>query len=203
MTTNNYPRKKVLADAFFPNELTSSITFLKDISLIFIFSLVIALCAQIAIPLPFTAVPLTLQTLGVLLTGAALGSRKGSIALVFYLLYGALGAPVFAAGSGGLIKLTGFTAGYLLAFPVAAFVTGWLCEKGYDRSFKTSIISMIPGSLVIYLFGVLWLAFLTQQNIITAINQGMMPFITGDIIKILLAGMLIPLTWKLIGKNDN
>lgn len=202
MSISNYPRKQVLTDAFFPAALAGSITFLKDISLILTFSLIIALSAQIAIPLPFTIVPLTLQTFSVLLAGAALGSRKGSIALLLYLSYGALGAPVFAAGGGGIIKLTGFTAGYLWAFPVAAFVTGWLCEKGFDRSFKTSIISMIPGSLIIYLFGVLWLAFLTQQNITTAINQGMTPFIMGDIIKILLAGTLLPLTWKFIGKNN-
>lgn len=201
MKINNYPRKQALADAFFPAELTGSISIIKNLSLIIAFSLFIALCAQIAIPLPFTAVPLTFQTLGVLLTGAALGSRKGGIALLLYLSYGALGAPVFAAGTGGMIKLTGFTAGYLWAFPIAAYITGWLCEKGYDRSFKTSIISMIPGSLIIYLFGVLWLAFLTQQNIQTAINQGMTPFITGDITKILLAGTLLPLTWKLIGKK--
>lgn len=201
MSIKNHPRKQVLADVFFPAEFAGPITLIKDFSLILTFSLIIALCAQIAIPLPFTAVPLTLQTLGVLLTGAALGSRKGSMAILLYLSYGALGAPVFAAGTGGIIKLSGFTAGYLWAFPVAAFITGWLCEKGYDRNFKTSIISMIPGSLIIYLLGVLWLAFLTQQSVPAAINQGVTPFITGDIIKILLAGTLLPLTWKLIGKK--
>lgn len=201
MRAYNPLHKKVLADALILPNLTGSVAFLKDASLIIVFSLTLALCAQIAIPLPFTVVPLTLQTLGVLLTGAALGSRKGSLALLLYLSYGALGAPVFAAGTGGIIKLTGFTAGYLWAFPIAAFITGWLCEKGNDRNFKTSIISMIPGSLIIYFFGVLWLAFLTQQSIPAAINQGMTPFITGDIIKILLAGTLLPLTWKLIGKK--
>src|SRR5947209_254868 len=139
-----------LVDYLIPSRPARNHSVLRNGLLIVSFSLFLALCAQVSFHLPFTPVPITLQTLGVLLTGAALGSRRGALAMLVYLAEGAAGLPVFAGGSGGLIHLLGFTAGYLWSYPIAAFVVGLLCEKRLDRSFLTSAISMLPGSVIIY-----------------------------------------------------
>src|SRR5438067_8796539 len=126
-----------LVDYLIPSRPARNHSVLRNGLLIVSFSLFLALCAQVSFHLPFTPVPITLQTLGVLLTGAALGSRRGALAMLVYLAEGAAGLPVFAGGSGGLIHLLGFTAGYLWSYPIAAFVVGLLCEKRLDRSFLT------------------------------------------------------------------
>ena len=186
-----------LADHVFPVHTTHATPFLRDILLIIGSSIFLALCAQVSFPLPYTPVPVTLQTLGVLLTGATLGSRRGGLALFTYLAEGAAGFPVFADGYGGIARLIGPTAGYLWSFPIAASITGWLCEQGFDRNFKTSALAMLPGSLVIYLLGVPWLAFLLQLSMPVAITKGMLPFLLGDLLKLLVASALLPTTWKL------
>lgn len=185
-----------LIDHILPVPATSTRKLLIDILLVAAFSLFIALTAQISFYLPFTKVPVTLQTLGVLLTGATLGSKRGGLALLAYLAEGATGLPFFAGGAGGIIKLFGFTAGYLWAFPVAAYVTGWLCEKKLDRSFATSAIAMLPGALIIYALGVFWLAFTLHLSLSVAIAQGMLPFIPGDAFKLVIAALLLPAAWN-------
>jgi biotin transport system substrate-specific component len=130
----------------------------RDLSLVLAGSLFVALLAQVAIPLPFTPVPITGQTLGVLLVGAALGSRLGFMALLAYLLEGAMGLPVFAGGTGGLAKILGPTGGFLLAFPLAAGLVGLLVERlGLDRSFLGTLLAMLLGNALIYLLGLPWL----------------------------------------------
>lgn len=104
--------------------------------------------------------------------------------------------PAFASGLGGFVRLIGPTGGYLWAFPIAAFITGLLCERGFDRSFKTSVLAMLPGSLIIYALGVPWLAFVLHLSLPIAFIKGMLPFILGDIIKLLVASVLLPITWK-------
>lgn len=169
---------------------------LYNLGLILGFSILIGLSAQISIPLPFTPVPITGQTLTVLLTGAVLGSRRGALAVLTYLAQGFAGLPVFAGGKFGLATLFGPTGGYLLGFVVAAFVTGWLAERGWDRNFKTNALAMLAGNVVIYLVGLPWLAVFTGAN--QAIALGLLPFIPGDLLKLALATALLPIGWRLV-----
>src|SRR5579885_2915331 len=115
------------------------------------------------------------------------GSKRGAVTMLVYLAEGAVGMPVFAGGTGGFIHLLGFTGGYLWSYPIAAFVVGLLCEKGLDRSFLTSAVAMLPGSLIIYAIGVPWLAVTLHLSPSAAILQGMVPFIPGDLFKLLIA----------------
>src|SRR6266700_4591841 len=143
-----------LADYLVPARVSRNNTLLRDGILIIGFSIFLALCAQVSFHIPFTPVPITLQTLAVVLTGAALGSKRGALAMLLYLAEGAAGLPVFAGGTGGFIHLIGYTGGYLWSYPIAVFVTGLLCEKRLDRSFQTSIIAMLPATVIIYALGV-------------------------------------------------
>ncbi|MDW8185453.1 MAG: biotin transporter BioY [Anaerolineae bacterium] len=163
-------------------------------------SLFAALMAQIAIPLPFTPVPITGQTLAVLLVGASLGSRRGALSIAAYVLEGALGLPVFAGGAAGISRLQGPTGGYLIGFIAAAFITGWLAERGWDRRPLSTALAMLAGNAVIYLFGLPWLAlflggFLGPKG---AIALGLLPFIPGDLLKLALATLLLPSTWWIV-----
>src|SRR5258708_39962648 len=141
-----------LVDYLVPSRTSRSINLLRDVLLVVGFSIFTGLCAQVSFHIPITPVPITLQTLAVLLTGAALGSRRGGLAMLVYLTEGAIGLPVFAGGAGGFINLLGFTGGYLWSFPVAAFLTGLLCERRLDPRFLTSPLAMLPGSLLFYPF---------------------------------------------------
>ena len=187
-----------LADYVVPSRPSRSSNLLKDGLLVLGFSVFLAVCAQVSINLPFTPVPITLQTLGALLAGAALGSRRGALAMLLYLAEGAAGLPVFAGGAGGFIHLIGFTAGYLWAIPIAAFVTGLLCERGFDRSYLTSALAMLPGSLIFYILGVPWLAITAHMAIGHALVAGMLPFIPGDLLKLIIASALLPSAWRIV-----
>lgn len=169
---------------------------LKSVALVVAFSLLTALAAQVSVPLPFTPVPVTGQAFAVLLTGALLGSRLGALAMFAYLVEGAVGLPFFSGGRGGALHLLGPTAGYLLAFPAAAFVTGYLAERGWDRRFLTAAAAMLVGSLVILAGGFAGLLrfFAPAQ----AFAQGVAPFLPGDVVKIALAAAALPAGWKLL-----
>jgi biotin transport system substrate-specific component len=170
----------------------------RDVLLVVGFSLLVALSAQVAIPLPFTPVPVTGQTFAVLLTGALLGATRGFLALALYLVEGAAGLPVFAQAHGGAgVLLAAPTAGYLFAFPFAAGLVGWLAERGWDRRFTTTALAMLAGNAVIYLCGLLWLSrFVGAGN---SIAQGMLPFLPGDALKLLLAAVVLPAAWRRLG----
>ena len=170
---------------------------LRDVFLTTLSILLVATLAQVKIPIPFTPVPLTGQTFAVLLVGAALGSKRGAISLVLYTLMGALGLPFFAGGASGLAYLSGPTLGYLVGFIAAAYVIGLLAERGLERSVRTSLIPFLVGTLVIYLFGAGWLAILFGVE--QAITLGILPFILGDAIKLILAALALPAAWKLVG----
>lgn len=182
-------------------------SFGRDLSLVLAGSLFVALLAQVSIPLPFTPVPLTGQTLGVLLVGAALGSRLGFLALLAYLLEGALGLPVFAGGTGGLAKVLGPTGGFLLAFPLAAGLVGLLVERfGLDRSFLGTLLAMLLGNALLYLLGLPWLwAWLTGAGKTVGLSgllaMGFFPFIPGDLAKAVLAAALLPSAWRFLGRR--
>ncbi len=171
----------------------------RDLVLILLGSLVIAFSAQVAMPLPFTPVPITGQTFGVLLVGMALGSRRGALAVLAYLAEGALGLPVFAEFRAGLPVLLGPTGGYLAGFLPAAWAVGALAERGFDRSLPRTLLAFLAGNAIIYLFGLLWLSrFVPWPGTLAA---GMTPFLLGDAIKAVLAALLLPGAWKLLGTD--
>jgi biotin transport system substrate-specific component len=171
----------------------------RSVGLVFAFSLFTALAAQVAIPIG--PVPITGQTFAVLLTGALLGSRLGAAAIIAYLVEGTCGLPFFAAGSGGLAHLLGPTGGYLVAFPAAAYITGAFSEHGWDKRFITAAAAMFVGSVVIILAGLSWFSVLTHTPLVTSLRIGLVPFIFGDIVKIVLAAALLPTGWALLNRK--
>ena len=149
-------------------------------------SAVIAVCARLVLPLPFTPVPLTLANFGVLLVGLALGSKRGFAAAALYLAWGAMGLPVFSpAGVGGIAQLFGPTGGYLLAYPVVAFLAGWISERG-SRSFVRNLIGGAVAELVLFAAGISWLAVVTGSWQ-RAVAFGLAPFIFAEVMKVMVA----------------
>jgi biotin transport system substrate-specific component len=183
-----------------PARTSRTTALVQDGLLVVGFSILMALSARAQIILPFTPVPITLQTLVVILAGAVLGSKRGALAMLLYLLEGATGLPIFAKGGGLPYLIVAPTAGYLWSYPLAAFVVGLLCERGLDRSFLTSIVSMLPGSLLIYAIGVPWLALVLHISLSQALIFGMYPFLIGDAIKIVIAAALLPAGWLVARK---
>jgi len=159
------------------------------------FVLLNAAAAQISIPLPFTPVPLTLQTFAVLLTGSALGATRGLMALAIYVAAGALGAPWFAGGAHGV---GGPTTGYLLGFLAAGFAVGKLAERRATHSVRMTLLAFVLGTSLIYACGVPWLMASTGMGFGKAIAAGLLPFIIGDALKACLAGVLLPGVWRLM-----
>ena len=163
-----------------------------------------AAAAQFTTPVPFTAVPFTLTPIAVLLSGAILGARLGAWSQAVYVVAGAIGLAVFSPSltlPPGAARLLGPTGGYLMAYPLAAFVTGWLSEHGWDRRFLTSFAAMLVGLGVIYLGGVAWLATTFAPSPGAAISAGIAPFLVLDVLKVAAAAMILPQTWRLIGKR--
>ncbi len=172
----------------------------RSLALVLGGALVVALCAQISIPLQ--PVPLTLQTLGVLLVGAALGSRKGAAAMLTYVTSGAVGLPVFAGGASGIMAAAGGlrpSIGYLLSYVFAAALVGYLVERfGADRTPWGTAAAMFAGNVVIYLIGVPVLGAITGLHGQALLTAGLTPFLLGDFLKLLLAAALLPLAWRFI-----
>ena len=165
-----------------------------------------AAAAQVSIPLPFTPVPLTLQPMIVLLGGAALGSRLGMTSQVLYLLAGIAGLPVFATSPvlpQGILRLLGPTGGFLMAYPFAAFLTGWLAERGFDRRYVTSVVAMAAGLAIIFACGLAWFAWFARPQAVglaAALRLAFYPFLAVDAFKILVAASVLPAIWKLTGR---
>jgi biotin transport system substrate-specific component len=180
-----------------------SSTFARSAAAVVGFALLTALLAQVRIGLGFTPVPITGQTLAVLLAGTTLGSRRGALSMALYWVVGMF-VPFgwYSNSTHGWEVATGATAGYLFGFIVAAFVVGLLAERGQDRNALTSFTAMLFGTFVVYFFGVAWLAhkinvpvFDGDQN---ALTMGLVPFVAGDIIKLVIAGAVGPSAWKLV-----
>ena len=153
-------------------------------------SLFVALCAQIAVPLPWTPVPMTMQPFAVLLVGLLLGPALGATAMVAYLLEGAAGLPVLVPGFGGLLPL-GASAGYLLAYPFAAAAVGFVWQALRGRgSFPAAALAALIGDGLILLSGACWLAVVTHSTAATAFHLGVLPFVAGDAVKVLLAAAI-------------
>ncbi|HMX17726.1 MAG TPA: biotin transporter BioY [Anaerolineales bacterium] len=172
-------------------------TWLRDLLLIVFGSLFVAALAQVEIPLPFTPVPITGQTFGVLIIGAAMGSRRGAMSLALYLAEGIVGLPFFAGGAHGLSVVVGATGGYLIGFIAAAYIIGLLAERGLERNARTSFIPFLVGTTIIYAFGITWLSILLG-SFSKAIALGMVPFLIGDVIKLLAAAVALPAAWKIV-----
>jgi biotin transport system substrate-specific component len=173
----------------------------RALAVVFVTVLTIV-AAQVSVPLPFTPVPFTLQPMVVLLGGAALGSRLGMSSQILYLAIGLAGLPVFAASPvlpQGFGRLLGPTGGYLMSYPIAAFVAGSLAERGFDRRYLTSVVAMAAGLAIIFTCGVAWMAFGTPNlGLSTAVRTGLIPFIPADIIKICLAATVLPAAWRFL-----
>ena len=162
----------------------------------------IAACAQISIPLGFTPVPVTGQTFAVLLVGAGLGSVAGTASALLYVALGAVGLPIYADHEHGWHVVTSASGGYLVGFIVAAAVTGGLAERRWDRRFSSSLGALLTGNVVIYLFGVGWLAHDLHLSVAKALEDGLYPFVPGDVLKMYLAAAMLPAAWKLAGRRS-
>jgi biotin transport system substrate-specific component len=170
-------------------------------------SLLIAGLAQISIHLPFTPVPITGQTLGVLLVGASYGAGLGVVTVLLYLAMAVAGLPVLApdetgAHAGGIevLRALSVTGGYLWGFVLAAGLVGWLARRGWDRTFPSAIGAMLLGSVVIYAVGVPWLMAAADLPLQQGLEFGLYPFVIGDLLKLLTAAGLLPLAWAAMAR---
>ena len=191
MTAQVAPRPRVLADLV-PGALV------RDIALVVAAAVLTGIAAQISIPLPFTPVPISLQTLTVLLAGAALGPIRGGMGMGLYLVAGLVGVPWFSEQQSGW-EFASF--GYIVGFVVAAIVVGALARRGADRTVLGAVWLMALGNLVIYVLGVAWLANFLAVGLPLALEYGVWPFLIGDGLKIALAAGLLPAAWKLAGER--
>lgn len=195
----------VLADRLWSPPTVRNRAVLRAVALVVGFALLTAVLAQIEIKLSFTPVPITGQTLGVLLAGGALGSRLGAASQLVYWMLGLVGLPLYAGGAGGWTNGTGATMGYLVGFVVAAGAIGYLAERRQDRNVAGSWSAMALGSIIIYVFGAGWLAHELNIPIATgdtnALSLGVTPFLVGDLIKLLLAGALLPAAWAAVDRT--
>jgi biotin transport system substrate-specific component len=174
-----------------------------DLVLVVAGSLAMAGLSHAVIRLPFTPVPVTGQTLGVLLVGSSLGAARGGAAMTLYLLYGVAGLPVYAEGASGVQSLLigSATGGYLWGFLVAAIVVGYLAQRGWDRTIGSSIGAMLVGEVIVFTFGVSWLAASLGIPAEKAMTLGLYPFVLGDLVKLLVAAGILPGAWRLIGRR--
>jgi biotin transport system substrate-specific component len=164
-----------------------------------------AAAAQVSVPLPFTPVPFTLQPMVVLLGGAVLGPELGMLSQVCYLAAGIAGLPVFAASPNlpqGLARILGPSGGYLMAYPFAAFATGLLARRAFDRRYWTSVFAMAIGLTIVFAGGVTWLTIAPgadSRSLQAALAAGFYPFVIADLVKICLAAAVMPIAWRLLG----
>ena len=172
------------------------LTLMSQILLVLAGSMLLAMSAQFAFRIPISPVPVTGQTLVVLLIGMAYGSRLGAATVLAYLVEGGMGLPVFANGTGGWLVIMGPTGGYLIGFVMAAFALGRLAERGMGRGPTSTALAMVIGTMIIYAFGVVWLGQFIGFD--KAIAAGVMPFLYGDVLKLTVAAGLMPLAWRAV-----
>lgn len=196
MTAIALPRKRVLADAI---AVSGKAQLVRDAVLVLSGTALVALSAQASVPLPWTPVPLSLQTFAVLLTGASLGLVRGGLSALLYLLVGMSGVGWFAEGRSGW-EFASF--GYLLGFVVAAALVGRLAERGGDRTVLRTAATMVVGNLAIYTLGVGWLMAFAHVGLGRGLALGLTPFVAGDAVKIALAAGLLPAAWRLVRRLE-
>ena len=166
-------------------QLTKSKSLIANIAIAFSGSILLALLARLSIPVPFSPVPITGQTFGVLFLGATLGSRLGALSILMYLIEGVSGLPVFAGGQVGFLYMFGPTGGYLIGFIAAAYFVGYLTERDWTSKLSTCLLTMIIGTAIIFLFGIFRLSI--TAGIGQALTIGLLPYLAGAVIKIVLA----------------
>ena len=193
---------KVLTEAIGPDHGTGQLV--KQVALVIAGVLLLTLAAKIRVP--FWPVPMTMQTFAVLTIGAAYGMRLGLVTILAYLAIGAIGMDVFTSSSAtnnGLAYMAGPTGGYLVGFAVAAAVVGAFARAGWDRSPIKFFGALLVGNAIIYLFGMPWMAylFLAEKGTAWVMQWGMTNFLAGDLLKLLLAALLIPAAWSLVGRR--
>ncbi len=190
---------RTFADIVFPRPQAQRVGLLRDALVVLGGTAVVAGLAQVSdhqLPVPHTA-----QTLGVLLVGAALGWRRGGLALLAYVLAGVAGLPVFANGTGGAAALAGTTGGYLVGFILAAALIGFLAERGWDRTPWMMALAMVLGNLIIYVAGVAWLIAAFHLSLRQAYLGGVQPFLIFDALKLGVAVILLPGAWFIAGRG--
>jgi len=171
---------------------------LRDLALVVGAAALVGIAAQVSIPLPFTPVPITLQTFAVLLAGAALGPVRALASMLLYIGVGMAGMPWFSEQRSGW-AFASF--GYIIGFIVAATLVGFLARRGLDRVVTGTVAMMVLGNLVIYAIGVSYLAIYLQVSLTDAVGFGLTPFLVGDGLKVLLAAGLLPAAWRLVGER--
>jgi biotin transport system substrate-specific component len=159
--------------------------------------------AQIAVPVPGSPVPVTGQTLGVLILGTTYGSTLGFTTFAIYMLAGIAGAPVFANGAHGLDRVIGATGGYLVGMLIATLILGQMARFRFDQKFITALPSMLIGTVITFIFGLIWLKQYTGQSWSWTITAGLTPFIIGEILKIAIAGTSMPAVWRLVHRKNS
>jgi biotin transport system substrate-specific component len=204
LSTRSMPEPAVtphfpLAEVLWPDRAEGVLGVIRIVTLIALGSALLTLSAKVSLPLPY--VPMTLQTLVVLMIGAAYGWRLGGATVMAYLAEGAVGWPVFAGPIGGLAPLVGPTAGYLFGFVAAAIVTGWLSERGWDRSVPLLFVAMGLGHLIILAAGFAWLAFGMTLGVEKAWLVGIAPFVAASLIKNALGAALVPAIRRLTDRR--
>jgi biotin transport system substrate-specific component len=181
----------------------------RDAALVVGSAILLAASAQVAVPLPFTPVPITGQTFAVMLIGASCGALRGLAGMTLYVAVGFLGAPVFSPdprtgqARTGEQMLAGVSFGYILGMALAVVIVGWLSSRNWDRSVRSAVPQMILGNLVIYAVGVPWLGFAAGFGPAEALAKGLVPFLIGDAVKIALAAGLLPAAWRLVGRASH
>lgn len=200
-----------------PHPRTVASQYVRDGLLVVVGTILMALCAQISFYLPWNPlVPVTMQTFGVVLIGALYGPRLGALTLIAYLLEALAGLPVLAGGLNawspsripGLPVIIGPTAGYLFAFPIAAFIVGALAERGWDRRVMPAVVTMLLGHIIITIIGVLWLIGITiyisgSVDLLPLLAASVLPFIPGNLVKTGLAALALPGGWSLVKRLRN
>lgn len=196
MTTAALPARPVLAD-FVPGARA------RDVTLIAGAALLTALLAQVAVPVPGSPVPITGQTLAVVLTAAALGPARGVLGQALYLVLGAVGLPFYSEAAGGIEVLAGATGGYLVGFLPAAYLIGLAAQRRQDRKVWRALPLFVAGQAVVFAIGVPWLAVVADLSPAQALEAGFYPFILGGFVKAAIAGLLLPAAWKAMADRDD
>jgi biotin transport system substrate-specific component len=180
-------RRLVLADRVLPRHLVI------DATLVVLGAALVGGFAQLYVPL--WPVPVTGQTLAVLLVGSTLGAVRGALSMVVYAAVGGIGIPWFSEASHGWSVIAGPTGGYIIGFIFSAAFIGWLAERQWDRQFFKAAATFLGGSLIVFAIGLPWLSFVLKTDLPTTLEYGLYPFILGGIIKAIIAAGLLPLAW--------
>ena len=184
--------RPTLADRVIPRSIAG------DVALVVAGAAFTGLLAQVVIPL--YPVPITGQTLAVLLVGSTLGAVRGSLAMLAYAVLGVIGVPWFAEGHSGLGAIASPSGGYIIGFIAAAALTGWVAERAWDHRFVGALLSFVGGTVITFAIGMAWLAAVLGLNLSQTLNGGLYPFLVGGAVKAIVAAALIPLAWKAVGR---